>query len=98
MGQGASVKYAPEPSPTSARTRVATTTNPMGRGSNPTPTPNPAPLPLMIITDPGADLDDEMALILSRHLVTLGHFEVWMIGRPHPFGPELDPSPHTNTE
>ena len=46
-----------------------------------TATPSPAPVPLMIITDAGADLDDEMALILARQLVALGHLEVRTTGR-----------------
>ena len=33
-------------------------------------------VPLVVITDAGADLDDEMALILLRHLVELGLVDV----------------------
>eukprot|EP00966_Prymnesium_polylepis_P276976 6399229-Prymnesium_polylepis.1 len=36
----------------------------------------PSPVPLVMLTDPGQDMDDEMALIMSRHLVHLKMVEL----------------------
>jgi len=34
------------------------------------------PVPIILVTDPGQDLDDEMAMIMARHLVELEHIEL----------------------
>ena len=45
------------------------------RGSAPSPAAEP-PLELAIISDPGEDLDDELAMVYLRHLVALYPSEI----------------------